>query len=275
LGIRDRGIHEMNWLVTTIFLWAASACAQPAIAPPQVGFEQDGVGSLRPVYGLAGNFILGPSITDQVVSEGFSGSLGLLKTDSSLVAFDSQGNVLASAGASLFHARGGPALFAFSPDGSTALAFFASSNTLIEWRGGQFTPIPLQPEELGADTVLAISLPNAREVCLIIQKTSGIWEVSLPLVRARPYAQRALIGVTAPLLPLASGGLLYHDDGGIVLRRADGSEVHVAAQLPASFSLQQMDREWVQLTDLASPARFAIHVTPAHEGFYQLPESSQ
>ena len=46
-------------------------------------------------------------------------------------------------------------------------------------------------------------------------------------------------------------------------------------RLPASFSLQQMNQDWVQLTDLNSSARFAIRTTPGREGFYQLPESDQ
>jgi hypothetical protein len=45
--------------------------------------------------------------------------------------------------------------------------------------------------------------------------------------------------------------------------------------LPASFSLQQMNQDWVQLTDLNGSKRFAIHATPAREAFYELPESRQ
>jgi hypothetical protein len=36
-----------------------------------------------------------------------------------------------------------------------------------------------------------------------------------------------------------------------------------------------MDRNWVQLSDLATPRRFAIPVLSGHEGFYQLPEVRQ
>jgi len=79
----------------------------------------------------------------------------------------------------------------------------------------------------------------------------------------------------APLLALPSGDLIYPGASGIVVRRTDASEVHIAASLPASFSLQQMNQDWVQLTDLNSNVRFAIRTTPGREGFYQLPESSR
>jgi hypothetical protein len=244
--------------------------AQAAIQPPQMGFAGAADGTLRPVYGVAGNFILGPPVAGPVVSQAFSGSLGLLKTDATLSAFNGQGKVLATTAASA-----GPALFAFSSDGATALAYVASSDTLVEWAGGSFSTEPFRPENSATDAVVAIALPNAFEACLIVQRSDGIWEVQLPFTRSRAASQKALVGVTAPVLALASGQLVFSDANGIVLRNPDGTEVHIAGQLPAKFSLQQMDSEWVQLSDLATARRFAIRVLSGHEGYYQLPGVGQ
>jgi hypothetical protein len=243
---------------------SVGAAAQPSIQPPQMGFAGNADGSLRPVYGVAGNFILGSPLAGKVVSYAFSGSLGLLKTDATLVAFDQLGHFLGTTDAAT-----GPALFAFSPDGAAALAYIASSNTLVEWNTGKFATIPYRTEP---DLVVAISMQNAFEPSLIIDRNGDLWEVQLPFNRAREFSQKALVGVTAPLLALASGGLVYSDAKGIVLRNPDGSEVRIGAKLPAKFSLQQMDSGWVQLNDLQSARRFAIRMTRGHEGFYQLPE---
>ncbi len=252
-----------------LFLASACAWAQPAIAPPRLGFVEDSARSLRPAYGLAGNFILGPSIAGKIVSEAFSGSIGLLKTDSSLAAFDSQGKLLAS-----MDAPPGPALFAFSPSGATALAYMASGKALVEWRGSAFAPLAFH-EAVRADAVLAIAFPTPFEASLFVQRKDTIWELNFPLGAVGTASQNALIGVHAPLLALPSGDLVYSDATGIVVRRSDASEVHIAAALPASFSLQQMNQDWVQLTDLNSNARFAIHTTPGRERFYRLPESGR
>jgi hypothetical protein len=255
--------------IAALFLASAGAWAQSAIAPPQLGFVEDSARSLRPAYGLAGNFILGPAIASKIVSEAFSGSLGLLKTDSSLAAFDSQGKLLAS-----MDAPAGPAFFAFSPSGVTALAYIVSSNALVEWRGSSFAPLA-SLEEIRADAVLAIAFPTPFEASLIVQRKDTIWELNFPLGAVGTVSQNALTGVRAPLLALPSGDIVYSDAKGIFVRRADASEVHIAAALPASFSLQQMDQDWVQLTDLNSNARFAIHTTPGSESFYRLPESGR
>jgi hypothetical protein len=245
--------------ILAVLFMVASAAAQSGIRPPQLGFAGTADGTLRQVYGVAGNFILGPSVQGKVISEAFSGSFGLLKTETTLEAFDKQGQVLAS-----LDAAAGPALFAFSPDGLTGLAYIPSSNKLVECKAGQLFAMPFH-SELG--TVLAIALSNAFEASLIVQREDEIWEVG--------SSERALPGITAPVLALASGRLLYHDANGIVLRNPDNSDVHIAARLPAKFALQQMDSDWVELSDLAAGRRFAIRTLTGHEALYELPEAGQ
>jgi len=266
------------WTTALLFvlpvLVLPGAWAQPAITPPKLGFVEDSSRALRPVFGLAGNFVLGPSVAPKIVSQAFSGSLGLLKTDSSLAAFDSRGKLLAS-----IDAAPGPALFAFSPGGVTALAYIISDNSLVEWRGNSFAPVAVNCQESSADTVLALAFPTPFEASLFVQRRTvqgagALWEVHLPLSAFGTVSQNALVGVRAPLLALPSGDLVYWDADGIVVRKPDASEVHIAASLPASFSLQQMKLDWVQLTDLNGSARFAIHTALGREGFYQLPSSN-
>jgi hypothetical protein len=265
----------MNKLWITAVALAVTASAQPSLAPPRLGFVEDSASALRPVYGITGNFILGPSIAGKIASEAFSGCLGLMKTDSLISAFDPQGNLLAS-----IDAAPGPALFAFSPDGETGLAYIASSQSLIEWRGDSFAPVSTGYQIPTGDAVLAIAFPDPFEASLILRRNArdakgDLWEVNVPLGAAGTLSQSALNGVHAPVISLPSGELVYSDGHGIVVRATDASEVHIPASLPARFSLQQMNQDWVQLTDLDGPARFAIHTTPGRESVYQLPGGQQ
>jgi hypothetical protein len=254
------------WVLAPFVLFP-SAWAQTSLAPPQLGFVLDSAHALRPAFGLAGNFILGPSIASAIVTQAFGGTFGLLKTASSVAAFDAQGKLLAS-----IAVAGGPALFAFSPSGATGLVYIPSARTLVEWRGTAFAPVTLNNQEMAPDAVLAIAYPTPFEASLFVERNDTIWELNLPLGKVGTVSQKALIGVRTPLLALPSGDLVYSDARGIVVRKTDASEVHIAAALPAGFSLQQMNRDWAQLTDLNGGARFAIRTAPGREGFYQLPE---
>jgi hypothetical protein len=253
----------------TIFsLLAVSAFAQQ-LQPPQVGFALAADHSVHPVYGVAGNFVLGRSIAAHVFSSAFSGSLGILKTDTALAAFDSQGRVMATT-----PVEPGDAIFAFSTDRRRALVYIRASNTLFEFRDGTFVLLPFRPALPRDETIIAVALPNAFEVSIFYERSNSIAEVRIPLDRVHPASQNAVTDIEGPVLVLASRVVVFSDAKGIVVWDPDGSEIHIPAQLPARFSFQQMSADWVLLNDLESPRRFAIRITRGCEGFYQLPEAA-
>jgi len=249
------------------FLAAAAAWAQPAITPPQLGFIADGSGSLRPVYGVAGSFVLGDSAAAKVTSAAFSGSFGLAKLDSALIAYDAHGVTLSRIGASA-----GPALFGFSTDGQSALVYLPKSGEVLHYAAGRFIPRPLK---LVDASVVSIAFPNPLEASVIIQREDGLWDIRARLSDGHVESQAAFKVLTAPVLELATGELVSAEDLGVLLTKPDGSQLHIPAQVPASFTLQQMSNGWLQIADLAGPARFAVRLTSGHEGFYTLPEARQ
>ncbi len=246
------------------------AWAQPSIAPPQVGFVQDRLGSFRRIYGLAGNFILGDASITGVISAAFSGSSGLVKTGSAIQLTDAQAHVVAN-----MNAPGGPALFAFSGDGRAALAYVVDSNLLFEWTGRAFVPVPVGPAAIAADTIWSIAAPDPGHAALIVERADGVWDVRLRLSTGQVDAQTSLPGIKPPAFMLANGTLLSRDAGGLVLRRPDGSQVHIAAQLPDACAVQQIGDGWLSLRDTSGGRGFAVRVLQNHEAVYGLPEVSQ
>ncbi|HEV2445046.1 MAG TPA: hypothetical protein VGS58_03960 [Candidatus Sulfopaludibacter sp.] len=252
------------------FTLAAAACAQPALGPPLAGYLQDGANSLRPVFGIAGNFVLGGSSFSGVSSAAYSGSFGLLKTDTSVIAVDRQGQVLGA-----MDAPAGPADFAFFSDGSPAFIYLPGPNLLLAWYGAGFQMLPFDCQLFPSSAVVAVSAPDRAHVAFLIQRDHGLGEVRVLSETGEADSQEALPGVDAPALRLSTGELIYPDANGIVIRKADATEIHLNARLPASFAWAQMGAGWVELRDLASSARSALRVTPGHEGLYLLPEVSQ
>jgi hypothetical protein len=257
----------MKALLAALSFLAVSAWAQPAIAPPQIGFMEDKAGSVRPVYGLAGNFLLGDPIATGVISAAFSGSFGWVKTDSTVVVMDAQGQAMATS-----DAPPGPALFAFTSDDKPALAFLVTSNTLLQWSGATLTPVPLDWGAIAADAVLSIAEPDPDHAAMLVQRKDGVWDVRVVLASGEADSQTALPTATPPSCMLANGDVVSSDDSGLVVYKADGSAIHIAAHLPDSFSLQQMGDRWLQLRDLTNAHEFAVTTSKDREGFYTLPE---
>ena len=256
-----------SWAALSIV--ACVAWAQTALAPPEVGFMRDSSDSLRPVHGIAGNFLLGDPVAAGVVSAGYSGSFGLIKSGPAVMVMDRTGSIIASS-----EAPDGPAQFAFSRTGEPAWAYLSTGGTLLAWDAGAFAPVPFDAVALGGP-VIAIAAADSEHAALIVQRDDGLWDVRVQRATGEIDRQSAIGGVTAPVLMLASGDLVYAETDGLVVRKPDASERHIAAALPASFAFQQMGDEWIQVRDLTGDAQLAIRITENREQVYQLPEVSQ
>jgi len=265
-----RALLAMKALLATLSFVAGAAWAQTGLTPPRVGFMQDAANSFRPVDGIAGNFLPGDPVALGVVSAAYSGAYGLFKTSSAVVVTDRVGSIVATNSQ-----PDGPALFAFTRAGEPALIFVPAANLLLAWDGTTFNPVSFDPTTLSASAILSIAAPRPGQAAMIVQRDDGLCDLRVDLATGDIKAQTAIPGVTAPALMLANGDLVYADGHGIVLRKPDGPEQHIIAQLPVSFALQQMGEGWIQLRDLGSGRQFAIRVIQNREQYYQLPESRQ
>jgi hypothetical protein len=248
---------------------AAAAWAQTALAPPQVGFIQDGHGQIHPVNGVAGNFLLGGPAATKVLSAAFSGSFGLLKSSSALLVTDSRGHAIAGV-----DAPPGLALFAFSADGSPALAYFPQTASFRVWDGHTFQASG-DSSSLAKQAVLSIAALNSAAATIIVQRPDGLFQLGVQLSTGAVVSQMSLPGVSAPALLVANGALVYRDAQGVVVRRPNGAENHIAAHLPASVAFSQMGQAWLQVTDLGTGRLYAVSIQPGSEHYYTLPEVRQ
>ena len=241
--------------------------AQSALGPPRLGFIQDH-GAVCPLNGIAGNFLPGKAAATGIVSAAFSGSFGFLKWDAALAVIDKQGHQILKVSAPT-----GPALFAFSENGSPALAYLEHGGSLRVWDGHRLQPVQLNAAALRAQPVVAIAAPDSKLAMFIVQREDGLWQLGIRLATGAVVSQMALPGVTAPVLPLATGDLVYRDGHGVVIRHQDGSEKRIAAHLPKNVAFSQMAEGWVQVTDLPTGRLSAVSVQPGLERYYLLPEA--
>jgi len=218
------------------------------IAPPRIGYVlQDG--RWQAIYGVRGNFLPGEVVTGNVLSAAFSGSTGLVKTDTAVVVFDE--NAVEQA---RLDAPPGPAVFAFDAGGSPALVYFPESHT--SW--------PPIPEGLADPVESAAPLGNGQFAFVIrrgLRLNNDLWLV-------RPGSEQLLTGVHAPVLLLPGGRLLYSDDREIVIRETTGVERRLP--LPASaLRLEQIGDGWIHV--VTEKAGLALRLTADAEEIFFLP----
>jgi hypothetical protein len=225
-----------NFVLIAAILFACIAWTQgPDV--PRLGWMRAPDGALRPIAGLAGNFLPGEARLAGVRSTASSGSWTLAKTDTELIVLGRDGEEK-----SRFAAPGTRALFAFSPAGDPAAVYLPEDDSLFRWSGGEFERASWRPGDDGA--VLALACPAAGVISFAVQRGETIWQVARDGSDGRITLEWALPGAAAPLLLQAGGEVLYSDGGTLIRRRPDGSEQR--AELPAEIlALAPMGDGWV------------------------------
>lgn len=231
----------------------ASFC-QAQIGAPQVGLITDANRSVRPVLGLAGNFLLGESLGEDCLSSASSGSFTLVKTSSSVLVFNRLGETMAA-----LDVEDGPALFAFAADGSPALIFLPGSSALLTFQDGRLERSEVDPDQLGG-TVISVAAGGR----FLVERADGIWQTDLA-------GQKFLAGVHAPAILTAREEVFWIDGQTLALRDLAGIERRLDLGF-AGGSIQLLGSGWLQVNEQDSARQFAVRTTPEREQVYQLPE---
>ncbi len=233
--------------IAILLMFAGAAAGQLGV--PRIGCFVDDQRRLRPLSGVAANFLVGAPEAEEAISAACSGSLVLIKKDGLLEVRNGEGVVE-------WPAPGGPALFGFSPNGSAALVYYPETK---EWfRVGRHAPAPLPAPE---GEVVAIGSPEGPAA--VVRRDGGLWIVGADERPAPPDAAE-------PLLLLPDGGLLYARGKELVLAEADGAERSFA--LPAAAEgLEWLGRGWVRVSLGEASGHLALALENRNE-LYRLPE---
>jgi len=84
----------MKRLIFALLAVSATALSQSEIGVPLIGFIRDAGNTLRPVYGIAGNFILGEAAATGVLRVTFNGRMGIAITEGGVYLFNPAGRFL-------------------------------------------------------------------------------------------------------------------------------------------------------------------------------------
>lgn len=115
---------------TAVFFFTA-LLTLPQVAPPTAGVVCDHRGTLRPVLGVAGAFVLGEAFESGVLAAGFHRDVGLAKTNEELIVFNRRVIV------ARIPAPPGPAEFFFDPEPA---AYFPQSGELWTQQTSRIAP---------------------------------------------------------------------------------------------------------------------------------------
>jgi len=224
-------------------LSAAGAWAQSGLGTPFTGQMIDAQGSLRPVYGLSGNFTLGGAIAQRVLASACSQALCLAKTESSLVW---------PGGAT--SAPPGAAEIALDATGATV--HFDRTGEFARWQNGSLTQIDLR-----VDGVVLSMASTSAGLLIAVERDGTIWIISQDgaILDSLPEDASAVL-----LLPALT---VYARQDSLVIRKPDGGELRFPA--PGAGGLTAMGNGYVEAR--AGSTIYALRTVSGREQLFQLP----
>jgi hypothetical protein len=214
---------------------ASCAWSQSGIEVPSVGIIVDSLGSLRAVQGVAGNFLLGPTIAMGVLSAACSDQLCLAKTDSKILSATGQ-----------VDAPPGPSVFGLDRD--TAVVFFPQSQTFARWRENTLEPLDWTVDSNVDVEVLSIRIAGDK----------------IEFALRRDWA-----GVTNGPVLLLKEGVLFATADELVFRHGDGSEARF--NLASAETITSMGSHYAAIH--SGSLTYLLRLEPGHEQLFLLPGS--
>jgi len=228
-----------------LIFWVAGAtavytCAQSGIEVPGIGVIVDSSGSLRPVQGVAGSFLLGPASMPGVLSAACSEQMCLAKTDSKILSATGETD-----------APTGPAIFGLS--GDEAIVFFPEVHTFARWHDDVLEPL---------DWEIDGEILSIRATQIAVRRNGNV-----SIVRPDDSTIDSIPDASGPVLLLPIGVVFATKDE-IVLRQGQ-SEVRF--ELAGAESIAAMGPHYAAIR--AGGAIYALRTDPGREGLYRLPGS--
>jgi hypothetical protein len=221
------------------FFWAICAWSQSGIEVPSAGAIVDLSGSLRPVQGVAGSFVLGPGTVSGVLSAACAERLCLAKTDS---------KILSATGG--IDAPVGPAIF--GADGDGAIVFFPEPRTFARWHDNLLDPL---------DWTVDGEILSLRATEIAVRRDGRVW-----IVHPDGSVVDWIADTSGPVL-LLQEGVLFATSDELVLRRRDASEFRFGLTGAKSIAAMGANYAAIQSGNLT----YALRTEPGRESLYLLP----
>ena len=164
--------------------------------------------------------------------------------------------VLARDGGTLYTtgADAGPALFAFSDEGTPAFVYLPQSQALLRWTADHFEPAG----QIG-DAVLSMASPGPGRVSLAVKRNDGIWTVD-----PTGAGEFLIPPVDGPVLLRNDGSVLYAAADHLVLHRPDGTDQVVGGTGIEPARL--VSNKWLRIGSTYSPGFHASLRDPTDAG---------
>ncbi len=212
------------------------AAAPSGLSTPQLGFVRAPDATLRPLWGVRANFLLGPPVAEGVIGAVSGGGQSLAHRPGELILFDGGGST------GILPVPSGPAVLGLDLRGLPAVAWFPDAAALALRQRGRWRIAPFEPGGLA----LAVALRGPGVVLFVLRRPDGVWRIQTSIDDGATLDAVRLAGAVNAAVFLPENLILYHGADELVL--LDGTGTERRTPLPGMVTAMEPAGEgWVLL----------------------------
>jgi hypothetical protein len=209
-------------LALSFFASLQVLCGQIAAAhqlsSPRVGVVRYPDGGVYLLYGLPGNYVLGPRVLDGADAASFSERGGLVARKGSLSLLDPDLSLIGT-----FETGEGMPLVDINGDPATAIAWLPAAQKLVHWNGQAFVSVSV-PGLSQEGEVSFVSKRNPQTASLLLHSPSGsVSEASVSLQTGQILSVTTIVGAQGPSFRYRSFIIFSGDRDLLIATPSDGN----------------------------------------------------
>lgn len=238
-------------------VWAGSLA-------PRIGAVREPDGSVRVLFGLSSNFIVGePLPAGPALACAFSDRAGLLLAKGRLQLISPDGSVEGSYATD----ETNPILdITDGPD--TAVAWLPTAGRFVRWNGRAFVDSVFDASRL-AGSIRAIRLLDSDDAELLVTSGETLARVRISMPDGVPVHTEILPEAGEPAFQTDSF-LLFHDASGLELHGPDGLQRRLPVP-QTDLVFEKAGKDWVHITSPSAGRQWMLHIDERNPALSELP----
>jgi hypothetical protein len=223
------------------------------ISTPEVGVVRCGDSTVRPIYGVEANLVLGKQMIRVADAVSFSDFGGLVAVNGHIQLIDHHGSVLSE-----YDSHDRNPVLNIDGDLTTAVAYLPSREALLYWSGKSFVLTQL-PRGIFSGKVTSVQM-HGRDWAKLLATSNGgdVSEVTISLDTSQPTLVKFLPGIQGPAF-LHHASVVFHDKQGLEVEAPDGSRrtVYIAA---TNLVIERMSSDRLHVMSPSSEQSWVLHL---------------
>jgi hypothetical protein len=243
-----------------------AGCLQAQVSAPELGVVRYADKTVRPIYGVEANLIVGKQLFPFANAVSFSEFGGLVAIKGRIQLVSRRGSVIGE-----YYTNERKPLLDVGGALTTAIAYLPSREALLRWSGKSFVLTQLDAGSFpGMPT--SVQMHGAHSARLLATTIEGnVSEITISLDTGQLTSLKFLPGIRGPAF-LQQSLVLFRDKHGLAIEAPDGSRRTVS--VPArDFTVEQMSSDWLHLSSPSTHQSWVLHLNSSALQLSEMPVS--